>query len=194
MAPRHRAARAQRGVAGWAMPAAVFVAAAGLYVLASALAFHVPTNPVEAEACGFGPADFAPDGALAMDRWDAWWLAFRRQHDAFSALSVGAASAFVAHVLVRGRRTGPLGRTGAAAGGGLLALSALCVSCLAPVMAAVGLGVAASWLAGIPKWLVALNTCVFTLWGGLLLSRRGATCALPPAASKPNNEIRGEHP
>ena len=81
---------------------------------------------------------------------------------------------------------------GAAAGGGLLALSALCVSCLAPVLSAVGLGLAGTLLAGFPKWLIALNTLLLTGWGALVLSRRSQqACPLPaarPAASNPQGQ------
>lgn len=153
--------------------------AAAVYVLASALAFNPPATLSEAELCGFVLADFGADGRLSMDRWPAWWLAFRRQQDYFSALSIAAAAAFVVHALRIGGRVGRARSAGAAAGGGLLALSALCVSCLAPVMSAVGLGLAAGWLAGMPKWLIAANTLILTMWGGLLLARRARACPLP---------------
>lgn len=171
--------------AGYLRLLLVALAAALLYVLASALLFHMPANAADGEACGFTPEDFQANGQLAMDHWAAWWLSFRRQQDYFSAISLGAAAAFVAHALAIGRRAGAARSAGAAAGGGLLALSALCVSCLAPVMSAVGLGLAAGWLAGIPKWLIAVNSIIYTLWGGLVLARRGAACPLPSTPSTP---------
>ena len=64
-------------------------------------------------------------------------------------------------------------------GGGALALSALCISCLAPALSVVGLGIAGTLLAGVPKWLIALNTLLLTGWGTLFLSRRLSTCELP---------------
>ncbi len=155
------------------------MAGALVYVAASGLAFVPPVTLAEAEACGLGPEEFTASGEFALEHWPAWWLAFQRQQDYFSAVSVGLAVAFIVHALRIGRRAGAARSVGAAAGGGLLALSALCVSCLAPVMSAVGFGLAASWLAGIPKWLIALNTLIFTLWGGLVLARRGAACPLP---------------
>ena len=49
-------------------------------------------------------------------------------------------------------------------GSGVLALSAICVSCLAPVLSVVGLGLAGTLLADVPKWLIALNTLLLTGW------------------------------
>lgn len=91
----------------------------------------------------------------------------------------------MAYALQIGRRAGAsrmvVNATGAAAGGGMLALSALCVSCMAPVLSAVGLGLAGTLLAGVPKWLIACNALLLTGWGSLVLSRRLTACPLPPA-------------
>jgi hypothetical protein len=43
----------------------------------------------------------------------------------------------------------------------------------------VGLGIAGTLLAGVPKALIALNTLLLTAWGTLFLSRRLSACALP---------------
>lgn len=158
------------------------LAGAALYTAASLVFFQMPTSLAEAELCGFLPHEFDAGGAgLGMDHTAAWWLAYRRQQDYFSALSIGLALAFVVFALRIGRQAGLArgARGAAAAGGGLLAFSALCVSCLAPVLSVVGLGLAGSWIAEIPKWLIALNTLLLTGWGALLLSRRGASCPLP---------------
>lgn len=160
----------------------LWVALAALaYVGLSYLGFHVPATLADAELCGFVESDFTADGHLAYAPLNAWWLSFVRQGEYWTALSVGLAIGFVIYALQVGRRAGGARAAGAAAGGGLLALSALCVSCLAPVLGAVGLGLAGTLLVGVPKWLIALNTLLLTGWGSLVLSRRGAACPLPAA-------------
>jgi hypothetical protein len=134
-----------------------------------------------AEHCGFLPTDFTSTGVLAYERSQAWWISFTRKEEIFSLLSVGLAGGFAGFALRVGR-----GGTGAL-GGGLLALSALCVSCLAPVLSVVGLGMAASLLAGVPKSLIFLNTLLLTGWGALYLSRRASRgCPLPSGRTFPN--------
>lgn len=155
------------------------LAAAAAYMGISYLGFEVPATPADGEACGFVASDFTADGGFAHAPLAAWWISFLRLQEYWTALSVGLAVAFVIHALQVGRRAGAARSAGAAAGGGVLALSALCVSCLAPVLSAVGLGVAGSLLAGVPKWLIALNTLLLTGWGSLLLARRSNACALP---------------
>lgn len=159
----------------------LWVALAALaYVALSYLNFHVPATLADAELCGFVEGDFTPDGKLAYPPMNAWWLSFVRQGEYWTALSVGLAIGFVVYALLVGRRAGAARTAGAAAaGGGLLALSALCVSCLAPVLGAVGLGLAGTLLVGVPKWLIALNTLLLTGWGSLVLSRRSVSCPLP---------------
>lgn len=173
--------------------AAAALGAAG-YALASYLTFHVPATLADGEACGFVAGDFAPNGTLAHAPLDAWWLSFTRQQEYFSALSVGLAIGFVVFALQLGRRAGAARVAGAAAGGGLLALSALCVSCLAPVLSAVGLGLAGSLLAGFPKWLIALNTALLTGWGALVLSRRSQQACPLPASRPSNSPAQGQRP
>lgn len=167
-------------------PVAVAALAAAGYAVVSYLTFRVPATLADGEACGFVVGDFAADGTLAHAPLDAWWLSFTRQQEFFSALSVGLAIGFIVYALQVSRRVGSTRAAGAAAGGGLLALSALCVSCLAPVLSAVGLGLAGTLLAGFPKWLIALNTALLTGWGAMVLSRRSQqACPLP--ASRPSN-------
>jgi hypothetical protein len=156
--------------------------AALAYVALSYFSFKLPATLADAELCGFVAGDFNAEGQLTHAPMGAWWISFVRKQEYWTALSVGLAIAFVAHALHIGRRAGGARVAGAAAGGGLLALSALCVSCLAPVLSAVGLGLAGSWLVGVPKWLIALNTLLLTGWGSLVLARRGAVCPLPSNA------------
>lgn len=162
--------------------------AAGLgYVLLSYVTFEVPQTLADAELCGFVADDFADDGKLAYPPLHAWWVSFVRQQEYWTTLSVGMAIAFVAFAWQVGRRAGAARVAGATAGGGLLALGALCVSCLAPVLSMVGLGMAGTLLAGVPKWLIALNTALLTGWGALMLSRRLSACPLPRPNSLPQS-------
>lgn len=158
---------------------ALFVAAAAGYAALSFAAFQMPDTMADAENCGFLPGEFVTAGQLTYERSQAWWISFQRKDEIWVALSIGLAAAFVGFALSIGRRIGGGVATGAAMGGGVLALSAICVSCLAPVLSVVGLGLAGTLLAGVPKWLMALNTLMLTGWGALYLSRRGTSCPMP---------------
>lgn len=150
------------------------------YLGLSYLLFEMPQSATAAEDCGFLPEEFVSAGQLTYERGQAWWISFRRKEEIFSVLSVATALGFIGFALATGRRNGAGATTGAALGGGVLAVSALCVSCLAPVLSVVGLGLAGSLLAGVPKWLIFLNTLLLTGWGALYLSgRRNAACELP---------------
>lgn len=150
------------------------------YLGLSYLLFEMPQSATAAEDCGFLPEEFVSAGQLTYERGQAWWISFRRKEEIFSVLSVATAFGFIGFALAMGRRNGAGATTGAALGGGVLAVSALCVSCLAPVLSVVGLGLAGSLLAGVPKWLIFLNTLLLTGWGTLYLSgRRKTACALP---------------
>lgn len=173
---------------GWA------ALAGGAYLGVSYLGFSPPVTLADGEACGFVAGDFAADGTLAHAPLSAWWISFVRQQEYFSALSVGLAVSFVVFALQLGRRAGAARVAGAAAGGGLLALSALCVSCLAPVLSAVGLGLAGTLLIGFPKWLIALNTALLTGWGALVLSRRSQQACPLPAARPSITPPQGQQP
>jgi hypothetical protein len=158
---------------------ALFLAVSLGYVALSFATFQMPDTMADAENCGFLPGEFVAAGQLTYERSQAWWISFQRKDEIWIALSVGLAAAFVGFALSIGRRAGGGVATGAAMGGGVLALSALCVSCLAPVLSVVGLGLAGSLLAGLPKWLIALNTLMLTGWGALYLTRRGRSCPMP---------------
>jgi len=161
----------------------LFLVAALGYVALSYLTFRVPETLEEAELCGFIEGDFTAAGQLAYPPVEAWWVSFTRMQEYWTTVSVGLAVAFIGFALIAGRRAGGGAATGAAMGGGVLALSALCVSCLAPVLSVVGLGIAGTLLAGVPKWLIALNTLLLTGWGTMFLARRLASCALPTRTS-----------
>ena len=68
--------------------------------------------------------------------------------------------------------------------GGILALGAVCLGCLAPVLSVVGIGVGGAALFDIPKWLLALNTLLLTGWGTMFLSRRLTSCPVLPRATQ----------
>ena len=171
-------------------PFLIFLAAAAAYVLLGYFTFHVPQTLSDGELCGFVAGDFAADGTLAYPPLNAWWLSFVRQQEYWTTLSVALSLGFMAYALQVARRAGASRATGAAAGGGMLAISALCVSCMAPVLSAVGLGLAGTLLAGIPKWLIACNTLLLTGWGSLVLSRRLTTCPLPRTPSNSQTGIK----
>lgn len=155
-----------------------FVLAALAYVALSYVTFKVPATLADAELCGFTEDDFNSAGQIAYPPVHAWWVSFVRKEEWWSTISVGLSFAFMAFALTATRRVGGAG-AGAAMGGGVLALSAICVSCLAPVLSVVGLGLAGTLLAGVPKWLITLNTLMLTGWGTLYLSRKLSTCELP---------------
>ncbi len=158
---------------------ALFVVVTLGYVALSFAMFQMPDTMADAENCGFLPGEFVAAGQLTYERSQAWWISFQRKDEIWIALSVGLAAAFIGFALSIGRRAGGGVATGVAMGGGVLALSAICVSCLAPVLSVVGLGLVGSLLAGLPKWLIALNTLMLTGWGALYLTRRGRVCPMP---------------
>lgn len=160
------------------MMLAVFLVAALGYAGLSFALFRMPATAQAAEECGFLPEEFVSEGTLTYARSQAFAVSFMRKEEYFTAATIGLAAAFAAFSLRIGRRAGAAS-AGLAAGGGLLALSALCVSCLAPVLSVVGLGIAGSLLAAVPKALLFLNTLLLTGWGVLFLSRRATACPLP---------------
>ena len=161
----------------------VFLLAALAYVGVSRVTFQMPVSLEEAEACGFTSADFTPAGTLDYAPARAWWVSFGRKAEYWTATSIGLAAAFVAFALLTARRVGGAVASGAAGGGGMLVCGAVCLSCLAPALSIVGLGVFAGFMAGVPKWLMALNTLIVTAWGTLFLSRRLGACPVPQAAA-----------
>ena len=152
------------------------------YMAVSFALFHMPESAVAAEECGFLPSEFVTGGELTFDRTEAFLVSFWRKQEYLTAATLGVAAAFVAFALRIGRRGGAAS-VGVTAGGGLMALGAVCVGCLAPVMSLVGLGVVGSLFIGVPKALLLLNTLALTAWGTLYLARRTASCPLPASAA-----------
>ena len=167
----------------------VFLAAVLAYAGLGWATFSVPLSLEAAEACGFTSADFGQSGRIEMPATAAWWLSFVRKQEYWSAICAGLACAFIAFALASVRRLGAGIAAGAAAGGGLLALGALCIGCLAPVLSLVGLGIGGTLLLGVPKWLMALNTLLLTGWGTLFLSRRLAVCPVIPLRIDEGNKV-----
>ncbi len=167
--------------------ATLFIIAAFGFVALSYVMFRVPETLEEAELCGFIDGDFNAAGRLTYPPLEAWWISFTRLQEYWTAISVGLSFAFIGFALIAGRSAGGKTSAGAAMGGSVLAVSALCVSCLAPVLSVVGLGIAGTFLAGVPKWLIALNTLLLTGWGTMFLSRRLASCSLPSLPSRQNS-------
>ncbi|GEM_PF-1031640 len=162
----------------------VFLIVALGYIALGWARFEMPASPELAEACGFTSADFNHAGHIDYAPTQAWFVSFMRKQEYFSAIAIGLASAFIAFVLSRARRLGAGVASGAAVGAGALALGALCLGCLAPALSVVGLGVASAALAGVPKWMMALNTLLLTGWGTLYLSRTLNACpVMPPQAT-----------
>ncbi|OYW18540.1 MAG: hypothetical protein B7Z52_04935 [Burkholderiales bacterium 12-64-5] len=162
------------------MMLAVFLVAALGYVGVSFALFQMPASVQAAEECGFLPEEYVSQGTLTYERSQAFLVSFQRKQEYFTAATIGLAAAFAAFALRVGRRGGA-GAAGLAAGGGLLAVSALCIGCLAPALSVVGIGIAGSFLVGVPKWLLFLNTLLLTGWGTLFLARRANACPLPGA-------------
>lgn len=151
------------------------------YVGVSYLAFQMPTSAQAAEECGFLLDEFS-GGGLSYSRPEAFAISFWRMQEYFTAATVGLGVAFAVFALQIGRRGQGAASAGLAAGGGLVAVSALCVSCLMPVLSVIGLGVVGTVLAGVPKWMLFLNMLLLVGWGTLFLTRRSMSCPRPAAA------------
>lgn len=172
---------------GWAWFLALLLLGSAAYMVASRLAFAAPPpdatpadNSMESNDCGFTPGDFTATGALRFPPGQAWWVSFIRKQEYFSALSIGCITAFLGFALGKIRQIGAGMASGALAGSGLLAVFALCISCLAPALSAIGLGLLAnlSLLQVLPKWLMTLNTILLTMIGMVFLHRRARACPL----------------
>ncbi|TCT04396.1 hypothetical protein [Aquabacter spiritensis] len=171
------------------MMATVFIVAALGYVGLSFALFRMPATAAAAIECGFLPEEFVSEGELTFQRTQAFLVSFQRKADYFPAATIGLAAAFAAFAVRVGRRGGAAS-AGLAAGGGLLAVSALCVGCIAPALSVVGIGVAGSFLVGVPKWLLFLNTLLLTGWGTLFLARRAQACPLSDRRMPPGTRSR----
>ena len=182
---------------GWWLPLCLLVLGSTGYIAASRLVFAVPlATPVsmpgpasegatDSNDCGFSPADYTTTGALRFSPGQAWWMSFQRKQEYFSAVSIGFMVAFMGFAMSKLRQIGSGMASGMCAGGGLLALVALCLGCLAPTLSAIGLGFVANLgLAQIlPKWLMTLNTVGLSLWGMVFLARRARACPLQGTAT-----------
>jgi hypothetical protein len=148
------------------------------YAAFSYAAFAPPATVSEQENndCGFNPADFAATGQLRFSKSQAWWISFLRQQEYFAALSMGLITAFIGFATGKVRQIGLGAASGAVAGGGILAVFTLCLGCLAPTLATVGLGLLGNLALPIPKWLMFLNTLMLTTGGVEFLSRRARAC------------------
>lgn len=174
--------------------AVLFVVALLGYVGLARATFEVPASAADAEACGLTPEDLAAMGGDSGPSLTRTWLtSFVRKQEYWSALSVGLAVAFGGFALLAGRQLGAGVASGAAAGSGALALGALCLSCLAPTLSVVGVGLLGAVLAPVPKWSVTLATAALTGGGAFILSRRLRACPLPgPARSAANARHAGD--
>ena len=156
---------------------------AAAYVGLSFVLFEMPQTAAAAEECGFLPGEFISAGELTFAHNKAFVVSFLRKQEYLTAATLGIVAAFAIFALhIRRPGTGAAS-LGMATGGGLIALSALCVSCLAPVLSVVGLGLLGSLFAGVPKVLLLANAVLLCGWGGLYLSRKSQSCSLPSRAA-----------
>ncbi len=164
----------------------VFFVATLSYVGLGRAVFKIPTDPVAAAACGFTADDFGSSGQIEYTPTQAWWMSFVREKEYLSAISFGVAIAFCAFAFSAARRVGRAVGSGAVVGGGLAAFATICIGCLAPTVAAFGLGLGVSVFAGLSKWIVLINTLVITTIGTLLLAKRLSACSILEPCSPVN--------
>ncbi|HEY7493613.1 MAG TPA: hypothetical protein VIH59_21195, partial [Candidatus Tectomicrobia bacterium] len=178
---------------GWRLPLMLLLIGSIGYMAVSRLTFAAPVTHTENNDCGFIPGDFTAAGQLRFSDNQAWWISFLRQQEYCSALSLGLVVAFVGFAVGHVRQLGRRAMSGAVAGGGILAVLTLCLSCLAPTLSAIGLGLL-SQLAlplAMPKWLMLLNTVLLTTWGVGFLSRRARAC--PVQYASPGGDVPPTH-
>lgn len=172
----------------WRLPF-VLLLIGGIGYAAFSYAAFVPPNTVsehDNNDCGFNPGDFTATGQLRFSKSQAWWISFLRQQEYVSALSMGLIMAFVGFAAGKVRQIGIAAVSGAVAGGGILAVFTLCLGCLAPTLATVGLGLLGNLALPIPKWLMLLNTIILTTGGAVFLSRRARACPVKRRRSEPD--------
>jgi hypothetical protein len=164
----------------WRLPLALLLIGGVGYATLSYAAFAPPATVSEQENnnCGFNPADFTAAGQLRFSKSQAWGVSFLRKQEYFSALSIGLIVAFIGFATGKVRQIGLGAASGAVAGGGVLAVLTLCLGCLAPTLATVGLGLVGNLALPIPKWLMLLNTFILTAGGAVFLSRRARACPI----------------
>lgn len=166
------------------------------YTAIDRLTFKAPENPTVGASCDFTPSDFTQTGQLKYSVNEAWWTSFTRKEEYLSSFSAALAITFAGYALAKIRQIGAKATTGSVVGGGLLVGLTLCFSCLAPVLAAVGIGLFANLglsLAAIPKWLVALNTLILTTYGFMYVSRKATYCPVvtrPTAVNVPGGKAQ----
>lgn len=167
----------------------LFIVAFAGYAAIDRLTFKMPQNVEAGAVCDFTQSDFTKAGHLKYSINEAWWTSFVRKQEYFSSFSAALAITFVGFALTKIRQIGAAAATGSVVGGGLLLGLTLAFSCLAPVLAAVGIGFFANLgfaLAEIPKWAVTLSNFVLTVYGFMYLSRRASSC---PLAACPTSTV-----
>jgi hypothetical protein len=162
----------------WYLPVALILIGCMGYAAFSYAAFAPAkiASAGETNDCGFYPGDFTATGQLRFSKRQAWWISFLRQQEYFSALSIGLITALMGFAVGKARQIGTATVSGAVAGGGVLAVLTLCLGCLAPTLATVGLSLVGNLALPIPKWLMLLNTLILTTWGTVFLSKRTRMC------------------
>lgn len=157
----------------------LFLVAFGGYTALDRVTFVMPQDVESGAACDFTPSDFTDSGNLKYSESEAWWISFNRTQEYLSSFSVALAITFAGYALSKIRQIGGKAATGSVVGGSLLVGLTLCFSCLAPVLAAVGIGLFANFglaMAEIPKWLITLNTLIMTTYGYMYISRKATSC------------------
>lgn len=164
------------------------------YTVLDRMTFKMPQTISEGESCDFVPSDFTEAGHLKYSVNEAWWTSFTRKQEYLSSFSVALAITFVVFALTKIRQIGVASAAGSVVGGSLIAGLTLSFSCLATVLAAVGIGLFANLglaLVVIPKWLVALNTLLLTTYGFMNVSRKAASCPLTARPTSPDSNQGG---
>lgn len=157
----------------------LFLVAFGGYTALDRATFKMPQDVASGASCDFTPGDFTDSGHLKYSVNEAWWTSFTRKEEYLSSFSAALAITFVGYALSKIRQIGAKAATGGVVGGSLLVGLTICFSCLAPVLAAVGIGLFANFglaMVAIPKWLVALNTLILTTYGYMYVSRKATCC------------------
>ncbi|MDT3702501.1 MAG: hypothetical protein ROZ36_05545 [Thermincola sp.] len=158
------------------------------YTALDRITFKMPQDVAAGAACEFTPSDFNEAGHLKYSVNEAWWTSFTRKQEYLSSFSAALALTFMGYALAKMRQIGAKATTGGVVGGSLLVGLTISFSCLAPVLAAVGIGVFANFglaMVAIPKWLVALNTLLMTTYGFMYVSRKTACCPLTARLTSP---------
>ncbi|KMT22142.1 hypothetical protein [Clostridium cylindrosporum] len=149
------------------------------FVAMDRITFKVPENPTVGAVCEFTSNDFNESGHLKYSVNEAWWTSFTRKQEYLSSFSFALAITFAGFALIKIRQIGAKAATGGVVGGGLLVGLTLSFSCLAPVLATVGIGFFANLglaMGEIPKWVVTLSNFILIMYGFMYLSRKTKCC------------------